>query len=88
LPPTRKSGSNGVAEKIGITERSAQRIVADLIQGGYVQPVKSGRRNHYRLRLDLPLRHPLEQENDVSVLVRLLGRKAPGVKGDPKTALP
>jgi DNA-binding Lrp family transcriptional regulator len=64
-----------VAGRVGITERSTQRIVADLIEEGYLKLVKVGRRNRYQLRLDLPLRHPIERENEVGVLLKLLGGK-------------
>ena len=69
-----------VAERVGITERSTQRIVADLIEEGYLKHVKVGRRNRYQIRLDLPLRHPIERENEIGVLLKLLGRKAPSPK--------
>ncbi len=38
-----------VAEKVGITERAAQRIVADLVETGFVERKKVGRRNHYSI---------------------------------------
>ena len=65
-----------LALRVGITERSTQRIVADLIEEGYLKLAKVGRRNRYEIRLDLPLRHPIERENEVGVLLKLLGRKA------------
>ncbi len=64
-----------VADRVGITERSTQRIVADLIEEGYLKLAKVGRRNRYEIRLDLPLRHPIERANEVGVLLKLLGRK-------------
>ncbi len=64
-----------VAAKVGITERSAQRIVADLIDEGYLEHSKVGRRNRYAVRPDLPLRHPLDKDNPVGVLLKLLHRK-------------
>jgi hypothetical protein len=64
-----------LADKVGITERSAQRIVADLSDEGYLSHSKVGRRNHYAIRADLPLRHPLEKDNPVGALMRLLNRK-------------
>lgn len=70
-----------VAEKVGITERSAQRIVADLLAEGYLEHEKVGRRNQYLVRGDLPLRHPVERENQISALLKLLGRKAPRKSG-------
>jgi DNA-binding IclR family transcriptional regulator len=49
-----------VAAQVGITERAAQRIVHDLVDHGYLQIRKEGRRNHYSANLDAHLRHPLE----------------------------
>ena len=44
-----------VAETVGITERAAQRIVADLVAAGFVGRKKVGRRNHYSInRAALP----------------------------------
>lgn len=64
-----------VAQKVGITERSAQRIVNELTAEGYVSQSKVGRRNEYVVHPDLPLRHPLERESEVGTLLQILGRK-------------
>lgn len=64
-----------VAEKVGITERAAQRIVADLIEGGYLESSKRGRRNEYRVNGSLPLRHPIEAKNQVAALLSLIQPK-------------
>jgi predicted transcriptional regulator len=64
-----------VAERVGITERSAQRIVADLLAEGYITMTKAGRRNAYKIHPELPLRHPMDRENQVGVLLKLLNRK-------------
>jgi DNA-binding Lrp family transcriptional regulator len=64
-----------VAHRVGITERSTQRIVADLIADGYLTHEKVGRRNRYRIHGELPLRHPIEKASEVGVLLRLLGAK-------------
>ena len=61
-----------VADSVGITERAAQRIVADLVEAGYVERSKEGRRNSYRLNPDLPLRHPLEREHSIGEVIELL----------------
>jgi len=61
-----------VAVKVGITERAAQRILHDLVEAGYVERQRHGRRNTYRLALELPLRHPLESRHTVGELVDLL----------------
>ena len=62
-----------VALKVGITERACQRIVADLVEAGYLESMKVGRRNEYRVNGTLPLRHPLEQQNQVAKLLELVG---------------
>jgi predicted transcriptional regulator len=44
-----------IAERVGITERSAFGIVADLVDAGYVEKEKDGRRNRYRVNAHVPL---------------------------------
>ncbi|HML99586.1 MAG TPA: winged helix-turn-helix domain-containing protein [Tepidiformaceae bacterium] len=61
-----------VAEEVGITERAAQRIVADLVDAGYLTRTRIGRRNQYQVHPELPLRHPVEQARAVGDLLRLL----------------
>lgn len=61
-----------VARLVGITERAAQRIVNDLVGGGYVGRTRIGRRNVYRVHPTRPLRHPLEGHRDVGALLALL----------------
>ncbi|HVM18051.1 MAG TPA: MarR family transcriptional regulator [Gaiellaceae bacterium] len=63
-----------IADAVGITERAAFRIVADLEAEGYVTKHKRGRRNVYEVNGDLPLRHPLEQQQQVRALLALVGR--------------
>ena len=69
-----------VAERVGITERAVHRIVGELEEAGYLEREKEGRRNRYRLRRDLPLRHPVEQHRRIESLLSLVevagGRKA------------
>jgi predicted transcriptional regulator len=48
------------AEQVGITERAVQKIVADLEAAGVITRQRDGRRNHYLVHCDRPLRHPLE----------------------------
>jgi len=61
-----------VAGLIGVTERSVQRIVTDLTEAGYVGRIRQGRRNHYVVHSDLPLRRPTEQSQQVSALIGLM----------------
>jgi DNA-binding Lrp family transcriptional regulator len=65
-----------VAQKVGITERAVQRIVAELEGDGYLEHKRVGRRNHYRIHADLPLRHPLENHLEVDAILSVLtGRR-------------
>lgn len=73
-----------VAERVGITERAAQRIVAELEREGYLTRKRSGRRNLYELHTDLPLRHPLEESHAVGELLDLLAPVGPGPRGRPR----
>jgi len=61
-----------IAEKVGITERAAQAIVADLVEAGYLDRQRVGRRNLYRINADQPLRHPVERDHRIGELLHLL----------------
>lgn len=63
-----------IAAKVGITERATHRIVDELVREGAVKKTKRGRCNHYELRPDFPLRHPLEEGCSVGQLLRALTR--------------
>jgi DNA-binding MarR family transcriptional regulator len=47
-----------IAECVGITERAAHRIIAELEEGGYITRERKGRRNLYRFHPDAVMRHP------------------------------
>ncbi|MDJ0782250.1 MAG: winged helix-turn-helix domain-containing protein [Desulfosarcinaceae bacterium] len=61
-----------IAERVGITERAAQRIVAELERGGILTRIREGRRNRYELHPQQHLRHPLEEKHTVGELIDLL----------------
>lgn len=61
-----------VAEKVGVTERAVQKIVAELEAGGYLERERDGRRNRYRLYVDRYLRHPVEGTKAVRDLLKLV----------------
>ncbi len=62
-----------IAEAVGITERAAQRIIAELVADGYLTRERDGRRNRYQLYPELPLRHPLERSHQIGELLTTLG---------------
>jgi hypothetical protein len=61
-----------IAEVVGITERAAQRILADLISEGYVSSTKTGRRNRYEVNPEGHLRHPFFSSLSVGPLLDVL----------------
>lgn len=61
-----------VAEQVGLTERGVSKIVADLEACGVVEKIKEGRRNHYEIDGGVALRHPLESNRTVGMLLELL----------------
>ena len=65
-----------VAERVGVTERAAQRIVSDLVDAGYLDRLREGRRNSYRVRSDRPLRHPVEQGHHIGEILAVLHEQA------------
>lgn len=73
-----------VSERVGITERAAQRIVAELVESGYLTRQRVGRRNAYEVHPELPLRHPVEWDARVGELLRLLGATPPGGSVSPE----
>jgi DNA-binding MarR family transcriptional regulator len=60
-----------VADRVGITERAAQRIVAELEQCGFLEHEKVGRRNRYHIVRNLNLRHPVEAHMSLDALLDL-----------------
>jgi DNA-binding MarR family transcriptional regulator len=61
-----------VAEKVGITERAAQRIVADLVEDGYVERTRVGRRNRYTVNPSAEMRHEAQRGVAIGALLGLL----------------
>ncbi len=67
-----------IAALLNITERAAQRIVADLVRAGYVHRERDGRRNRYSVRTELPLTLPIQHDIQVgSLLAALLPQPDP-----------
>ena len=61
-----------IAAQVGITERAAQRILADLIADGYATRTKTGRRNHYKVNPHGHLRHPVYRNLPIGPLLDVL----------------
>jgi DNA-binding transcriptional ArsR family regulator len=63
-----------IAERAGLTERQAHRVLADLVDGGYLQRERVGRRNRYRVDRARPMRHPSVSDRRVGELLEALSR--------------
>jgi DNA-binding transcriptional ArsR family regulator len=62
-----------IAATLGITERTAFGVVADLTDAGYVIKERDGRRNRYEVQHHLPLAEPTSQERTIGEVLELLG---------------
>ncbi|MEU6731311.1 winged helix-turn-helix domain-containing protein [Nonomuraea wenchangensis] len=60
-----------IAVTIGITERAVQLILNDLVEGGYVNRAREGRRNRYEIVPGGRLRHPSQNAVPVQWLIGL-----------------
>lgn len=63
-----------LARWIGITDRAAQRIVAELERDGYLTSVKVGRGKRYKINARRSMRHALQDHHTIDVLLRLKPR--------------
>src|SRR5690348_12174487 len=61
-----------IGERVGITERAAHRIVAELADAGYIARERNGRRNHYTINAHFPLPDPIARERNVGELLAIL----------------
>ena len=64
-----------IAQIVGITERAAQRIVADLAEAGFITVDRVGRRNHYTIDRDAAMRHDAQTGYAIGELLDLLTRE-------------
>jgi hypothetical protein len=71
-----------IADRVGITERSAYGIVLDLAEAGYIVKEKTGRRNRYQIQAHLPLPEPSSRERTVGEVLALLAGSEPQPAAD------
>jgi DNA-binding IclR family transcriptional regulator len=73
-----------IAAAAGITERTAQAIVADLEAAGYVARTRVGRRVRYTVNHDSLFRHPAQDGHRVGPFLALLaGSHASSAEAQP-----
>lgn len=61
-----------IAAAVGISERGAHQIVADLVGAGYVKRARIGRRNRYAIETRTTLKHTPVRHRRVASIVALL----------------
>ena len=61
-----------IAAEVEITERAAQRIVAELVEAGYLDRERVGRRNRYTIRTSLPVSLRARRDIDLNSLLSVL----------------
>jgi DNA-binding IclR family transcriptional regulator len=61
-----------VAERVGITERATQRILAELVNAGYVTTTRVGRRNTYTVDREHAMRHSAQFGYEIGSLLEAL----------------
>jgi hypothetical protein len=64
-----------IAQSVGVTERTTHKIIAELEEAGYISRKRVGRKNHYQINPNLPLRHPSHVDLLVGELLQLLAWK-------------
>ena len=67
-----------IGEIVGITPRAAQTIVSELVEAGFLERSRNGRRNLYRVHGERALPDPEAADHDVSDLVGALVAR-PGI---------
>ncbi len=72
-----------VADSLGVTERTAYGIVADLAESGYVLKERDGRRNRYQVQphLAVPVGFASGRERTVGDLLELFVETSGGSSG-------
>jgi len=63
-----------IGDTIGVTERTAHRIIMDLEAAGYITKTKVGRQNKYKIHPDMPIRDEMS-DAAVGELLAMLGWK-------------
>jgi DNA-binding Lrp family transcriptional regulator len=69
-----RSTAREIGDMVGVTERTAHKIITDLEEGGYITRTKVGRKNKYTIHPDTPM---AEEASDAAVgeLLVMLGWK-------------
>jgi len=61
-----------IGDDVGVTERTAHKIILDLEKDGYITKTKVGVKNTYRIHPEVPIK---SADSDIGELLKLLGWK-------------
>jgi len=61
-----------IADRTGVSDRTAYGIVTDLTEAGYVVKHKDGRRNRYQIQVHLPLSEIGSRKRTIGEILALL----------------
>ncbi len=66
-----------IGDDVGVTERTAHKIILELEEEGYITKTKDGNRNKYRIRPEVPMK---AADTTIGELLELLGWRRRGKK--------
>ena len=66
-----------IADRVGVTERTAMRLITQLDNAGILTRVKRGRRNEYKIVYNENLRHPIESHCTVKQMLNMILKSRP-----------
>lgn len=70
-----------IGDEVGVTERTAHKIILDLEAEGYITKTKVGNRNTYKIRPEVPIKTSnTTPDTSAGELLELLGWKRQGKK--------
>jgi DNA-binding Lrp family transcriptional regulator len=67
-----------IADAIGITERATHRLVSELVDEGYLNRTRVGRRSEYTVNCEMHLRQPALADHTVHELLIGMSRPVSG----------
>jgi len=70
----REKTAREIGDDVGITERTAHKIIMDLEMEGYITKIKVGRQNKYRIHPGVPIKDEMS-DAAVGELLTMLGWK-------------
>ena len=70
----RENTAREIGDDVGITERTAHKIIMDLEREGYITKIKVGRQNKYRIHQGVPIKDEMS-DAAVGELLVMLGWK-------------